>query len=176
VKIEYATDQLVLANAKQQLKNVQGFTWMGYTSAANYCAQNKVDLDQGLKWADIAVGINSNFQTNTSRSNVLKAMGKQDEADKALNAAIEVANENELNNYGYALIGNKDFKKAIAVLALNTQKHPKSANVWDSLGEAYALSGDKQNAIANFKKSLSLNPPPNVKANSEKYLRQLGAM
>jgi len=176
VKIEYATDQLVLANARQQLTNVQGFTWMGYTSAANYCAQNKVDLDQGLKWADFAVAMSSNFATNNARSNVLKAMGKQDEADKATAVAIEAASEAEINNYGYGLLNNKEFKKAIEVLKLNTQKHPKSANVWDSLGEAYALSGDKQNAIANFKKSLSMNPPANVKANSEKYLKQLGAL
>jgi len=43
-------------------------------------------------------------------------------------------------------------------------------------GEAYAAKGDKKNAIINFKKSLSMNPPPNVKANSEKYLKQLGAL
>lgn len=176
VKIEYSTPQIVFANAKQQLTNMQGFTWMGFSSAANYCAQNKIELEQGLKWADQAVLMNSNFQTNMARSNVLKAIGKQDEADKAVSSALEVGNENELNNYGYAQINNKDYKKAIEVLTLNTQRHPKSANVWDSLGEAYALSGDKQNAIANFKKSLSLNPPANVKANSEKYLKQLGAM
>ena len=59
---------------------------------------------------------------------------------------------------------------------LNTQRFPKSANTWDSLGEAYATKGDKKNAIINFKKSLTLNPPANVKANSEKYLKQLGAL
>lgn len=46
----------------------------------------------------------------------------------------------------------------------------------DSLGEAYALKGDKKNAIKNFKKSLTLNPPQNVKDNSQKYLKQLGAI
>jgi tetratricopeptide (TPR) repeat protein len=69
--------------------------------------------------------------------------------------------------------GNKD--KAIEIFVLNTVKFPKSANAWDSLGEAYANKGDKKNAIASFKKSLSLNPAPNVKANSEKFLQQLGA-
>jgi tetratricopeptide (TPR) repeat protein len=175
VKIEYATPQIVVENAKQQLNNMQGFTWMGFSSAANYCAANKVDLEQGLKWADAAIALNNNFQTNNAKSNVLKAMGKPEEAEKVLSNAIE-GNETDVNLYGYALLNNKNYKKAIEVLTLNTQRHPKSANVWDSLGEAYALSGDKQNAIANFKKSLSMNPPPLVKANSEKYLKQLGAM
>jgi tetratricopeptide (TPR) repeat protein len=66
--------------------------------------------------------------------------------------------------------------KAIEVFKLNTQRHPESPNAWDSLGEGYAIKGDKKNAILNFKKSLSMNPPPNVKANSEKYLKQLGSM
>lgn len=90
--------------------------------------------------------------------------------------AIAVATENELNTHGYTLLGQGDHDKAIAMFQLNTQRHPKSPNVWDSLGEAYATKGDKKNAIINFKKSLSLNPPANVKANSEKYLKQLGAL
>jgi len=65
--------------------------------------------------------------------------------------------------------------KTIELLALNAKRYPKDPNVWDSLGEAYATKGDKKNAILNFKKSLSMNPPPGVKANSEKFLTQLGA-
>jgi cytochrome c-type biogenesis protein CcmH/NrfG len=59
---------------------------------------------------------------------------------------------------------------------MNTKKYPNSANTWDSLGEAYATKGDKPNAIKNFKKALSLNPPEGVKANSEKFLKQFGAL
>ena len=59
---------------------------------------------------------------------------------------------------------------------MNTERFPRSANAWDSLGEAYATKGDKNAAIKHFKKSLTLNPPANVKANSEKFLKQFGAM
>jgi tetratricopeptide (TPR) repeat protein len=90
--------------------------------------------------------------------------------------AMSTATENEINVYGYQLLNQGDHDKAIAVLTLNTQKYPKSANAWDSLGEAYALKGDKPNAIKNFKKSLSLNPPENVRLNSENFLKRLGAM
>ena len=51
-----------------------------------------------------------------------------------------------------------------------------SGDAHDSLGEAYVTKGDSKNAIANFKKSLSMDPPANVKANSEKFLKQLGAL
>jgi len=176
VKIEFDVDNIVMANANEELKSTTGFNWIGFTSAANYAVNNKVNLDQALTWADRAVAMNSNFNTLSVRANVLKAQGKQDEANKAFDDAVAVSSENELNLYGYQLMNNKEQDKAIKMFVLNTQRHPKSANVWDSLGEAYALSGDKKNAVTNFKKCLSMNPPAAVKANSEKYLKQLGAM
>ena len=90
--------------------------------------------------------------------------------------AVTMANENEVNAYGYQLLGVQKFDKAIGIFKLNTTNHPTSANAWDSEGECYALAGDKKNAIVCFKKSLSLNPPPIVRTNSEKYMKQLGAM
>ena len=176
VKIEFAVDDIVMANAIEELKGPVGFTWQGYASAANYSLQNKVDLEQGLKWADIAVQQNNSFATLNLKAGFLNQMGKTSEGEKVMKDAIAIASENELNQYGYQLLNQQQPDKAIEVFTLNTQRHPKSANVWDSLGEGYAIKGDKKNAILSFKKALGMNPAPNVKANSEKYLKQLGAM
>jgi TolA-binding protein len=175
VKIEFATDQIVMDNAVQELKNTVGFSWEGYSSAAEYALQNKTDLDRAMGWIDRAIAMNKNFQTLAVKSGLLRLQGKTADADQVMNGAVEIANENELNNYGYQMLNQGKQDKAIELLTLNTKRHPESANTWDSLGEAYALKGDKKNAITNFKKSLSLNPPANVRANSEKYLTQLGA-
>lgn len=178
VKIEFDVDKIVMENANQELKSTAGFSWQGYSNAANYALANKLtdDYDQAIKWVDQAITINSNFTDLTVKSNLLKAMGKAAEADQIKKDAIAVGTEVELNAYGYQLLGQKDEDKAIEVFILNTQRHPASANCFDSLGEAYAIKGDKKNAITNFKKSLALNPPAATKANSEKYLKQLGAM
>ena len=176
VKIEFDVDKIVMANAVEELKNTTGFGWQGYASAANYAVQNKTNYDQALKWADQAVTMNKSFATLTTKSNVLRGMGKTEEADKIMNDAITMSTENELNLYGYQLMNNGNIDKAIEMFILNTKRFPKSANCFDSLGEAYVNKGDSKNAIANFKKSLSMNPPANVKANSEKFLKQLGAM
>jgi tetratricopeptide (TPR) repeat protein len=176
VKIEFDVDKIVMANAVAELKSAKGFGWQAYASAANYAVQNKINYEQALKWADQAIAINNSFGTLNTKSNVLRAMGKTEEADKIVNDAISISTENELNLYGYQLMNNGQVDKAIEVLTLNTKRFPKSANCFDSLGEAYATKGDSKNAIANFKKSLSMNPPANVRANSEKFLKQLGAM
>lgn len=176
VKIEFAVDNLVMANAAEQLKGTTGFSWQGYNSAANYALQNKVNLEQGLKWSDQAVAANNTFATVNVKAGLLDALGKSEEAEKLRAAALATATENDLNLYGYQLLGENKFDKAIEVLTLNTRNHPQSANAWDSLGEACALKGDKTNAIKHFKKSLTLSPAAGVKANSEKYLKQLGAL
>jgi Protein of unknown function (DUF2911) len=176
VKIEFAVDDIVMANAAEELKGPVGFNWQGYSSAANYALQNKVNYDQALKWIDQAIAQNNSFVTLNIKSGILKAMGNTAEGDKITADAIAIANENELNLYAYQLMNQGQQDKAIEMFKLNTERHPKSANTWDSLGEGYATKGDKKNAIANFKKSLSMNPPANVKANSEKFLKELGAL
>lgn len=176
VKIEFDVDKIVMANATEELKGPIGFNWQGFSSAANYALQNNVNQEQAIKWIDQAITQNKNFATLSIKSGLLKQAGNTGEADKLMTEAVAGATEVELNAYGYNLIAQGDLDKAIAMFQLNTQRHPKSANAWDSLGEGYATKGDKKNAIINFKKSLSMNPPANVKANSEKYLKQFGAL
>ncbi|UCE41445.1 MAG: serine hydrolase [Candidatus Aminicenantes bacterium] len=65
----------------------------------------------------------------------------------------------ELNTLGYYLLTEKKrTKDAIEIFKLNIKAYPKYANGYDSLAEAYMISGDKKLAIKNYAKSLELNP------------------
>lgn len=66
--------------------------------------------------------------------------------------------EDELNALGYQLIRANKFKEAVRIFQLNVEAYPQSSNVYDSLGEGYMDDGDKPQAIANYQKSLQLNP------------------
>jgi tetratricopeptide (TPR) repeat protein len=66
--------------------------------------------------------------------------------------------EYSLNSLGYGYLGEKKVNEAIDVFLLNVKLHPKAANTYDSLGEAYALAGQKELAIKNYEKSVELNP------------------
>lgn len=86
------------------------------------------------------------------------------EAEKKVYVSLETVlnkkliGEPDINVLGYEFLGNKKTSLAISIFKFNTQKFPESSNVWDSLGEAYMLNGDKELAISNYKKSLELNP------------------
>jgi len=66
--------------------------------------------------------------------------------------------EGQLNVLGYRLLQHHKAREAVAVLRLNAEAFPASANVYDSLGEAYAAAGDRKNAVINYEKALAMNP------------------
>lgn len=66
--------------------------------------------------------------------------------------------ETDLNATGYRLLAANKINEAIDVFKLNVKLFPKSHNTYDSLGEAYALAGNKKLAIENYEKALKLNP------------------
>lgn len=79
--------------------------------------------------------------------------------------------ENQLNALGYRLLGMKKVKEAIEIFKLNVESYPQSANVYDSLGEAYMINGDKELAIRNYQRVVELNPQNNNAVETLKKLR-----
>jgi glyoxylase-like metal-dependent hydrolase (beta-lactamase superfamily II) len=66
--------------------------------------------------------------------------------------------ERELNMLGYQLLNRDRIDDAIVILELNVEAYPEAFNTYDSLGEAYMLAGRTADAIANYERSLDLNP------------------
>lgn len=173
-KVEYDVDAIVLNNARNQLRNATGFSFQGPLSAANYCAQNQINQEEGIKWADQAIAANPNFGGYFAKARLLEQLGKNDEAITNYDKAVELANKPQLNFMGYQMMGKNKNEKALEYFKLNVKRNPKDANVHDSLGECYKNMGNSKAAIKELKTSLSLNPAAGVKANSIKNLKELG--
>ena len=78
--------------------------------------------------------------------------------------------EPELNTLGYQLLQAGRTADAIEVFKLNVEMFPKSGNVYDSLGESYAMAGNKELALANYRKSLELDP---ANTNAREFIQRL---
>ena len=61
-----------------------------------------------------------------------------------------------INALGYQYLQAEDLDKAIATFKTNVERYPGSANVHDSLGEAYENHGDPEQAAKSYKKAVSL--------------------
>jgi CubicO group peptidase (beta-lactamase class C family) len=80
--------------------------------------------------------------------------------------------EAALNELGYSLLYSRREQDAITVFQRNVQEFPQSSNAYDSLGEAYAKVGKKDLAIANYEKSLQLDPMNQNAVQGLKKLRE----
>ncbi|GAA4323133.1 alpha/beta hydrolase-fold protein [Flaviaesturariibacter amylovorans] len=64
--------------------------------------------------------------------------------------------EAEVNTYGYRFLQRKQFAKAEGFFKLNLENYPGSFNVYDSYGDFFLAKGDKDKAVAQFEKALSI--------------------
>jgi CubicO group peptidase (beta-lactamase class C family) len=69
-----------------------------------------------------------------------------------------VLREDRINRWAYSLLRSGKTGQAIGMFLYNTDRHPRSWNAWDSLGEAYEKATIKDKAIASYRRSLELNP------------------
>jgi CubicO group peptidase (beta-lactamase class C family) len=79
------------------------------------------------------------------------------DAMRADTARFAVA-EAEINRLGYFFLERGATARAVDIFALNVRAFPRSANVYDSLAEAQLARADTALAIANYRKSLELDP------------------
>jgi len=86
-----------------------------------------------------------------------------------------------LNQIGYRYINQQLFDEAIAVFLQNIENYPNSANVYDSMGDAYVAAGQFENARKNYAKAIergTVSADPNLRiyknnlANVEKKLSE----
>jgi hypothetical protein len=167
------TDQVVLDSLASQLRNLPRFWGTAWEQASAWALNNTTNLDLAETWADTAVALAPTFASYNLKAAILDRRGKKAEADSLRKAHLATANEAQLNAYGYQLLNQKRNSEALAIFIRNTKDHPESWNAWDSLGEAYAVTGDKAKAITNYQKALSLATDPVQKKRIEGILAGL---
>jgi dienelactone hydrolase len=90
--------------------------------------------------------------------------------------------EDIVNGTGYEHLQAGDTKGAVAILKLNVEAHPDSANAYDSVSDAYLADGQRELARQSARKALELLPTDptqddrrrkGIKASAENKLKQL---
>ncbi len=160
-KIEYDVAKVVIDNARAELKGPAGFGWQGYMQAARYCLQNNVNFDEAMTWIDQSIASSKGFSNLQVKSGLLAKKGQVGEAEKIMAEAIPTGNPNQLNAYGYQLLGQGKTKKAIEVFTLNVERNQDHPFIWgftDSLGEAHLKGGNKKMALKYYKQAKAKAP------------------
>jgi Tfp pilus assembly protein PilF len=173
-------NQLYVATIREELRGtVVGFQHEPYILAALFCAQNKVELEQGLQWADYAINDGfvgrEDFNSLSTKAQVLTAMGKDADAEVVMDKAIKhpTAAVGAIHQYGKSLLAAGKNQKALDVFKLNAKNHPEdkfTPNV--GLARGYSALGDKKSAIKYWETAIK-NLPDNQKQNLGFYEGEL---
>ncbi|MFN0015966.1 MAG: tetratricopeptide repeat protein [Saprospiraceae bacterium] len=82
--------------------------------------------------------------------------------------------EDRINQAGYDMLNGQKLDAAISVFLLNTRLFPKSANAWDSLGEAHYHAGAFEKAAGFYRKAIALDPDGSTGENARRMLKEMG--
>lgn len=169
----------VTAMADKMRGSTVGFTHEAYVTAAQFCLQNNVNLEQGLLWADYAITDGfvgrEDFNSLSTKAQLLTALKREAEAETLMSKAINhpTASIQAVHQYGRSLLAAGKIEKALDVFKLNAKNHPEdkfTVNV--GLARAYTASGDKKNAIKYWETAIK-NIPENQKQNLSFYEGEL---
>jgi tetratricopeptide (TPR) repeat protein len=146
------------AALRRDLTGLAQFFWQPWNNAANWCINNNACLDDAETWVNRSIEMNANFANNKTKSKLMRLKGDGAGADALLASSLTTATEAEVNLYGYELMNQGQQAEAIEIFRKNAKDHPQSWNVHDSLGEGLAAAGRNAEAIAAYRKALSLAP------------------
>lgn len=176
-KVETDLIKNQLAIFRDELRNRLGFTWQSWNQAAAWCAQRKTNLDEALLWADSATsanfGGNMVFQTHATKASVLKAMGRNEEADEVLKKALPMGTVVDLHQFGRQLLAQKKTTEALEVFKMNYTKNPDQFTTLVGLARGYSGVGDFKNALKYMTKALPLAPDDLNKKSVESMIEKL---
>ena len=160
---------LYVQQMRKDLQSWPGFDPRNWEAAATFCANNRINLEEALRWADLA--INGPFRGATAgdptfgarvvKASVLTALGRIPLADSVMNQAFELPTADAIAmwTYGSRVLAQGRAPRALAVFRANEQRNPRDA-FWVALGLAQGLAatGDTARAITQWEVALRTMP------------------
>lgn len=176
-------NDIYVAQIRKQLQSWAGFDYQSWQSAAQFCADNKVNLEEALVWADKAIKEpfrgaalgHEDFSTLQTKAAVLSAMGRESEADATMDKAMHLPGTSvtAVHQGGMRLLRAGRKEKAMEVFKFNAAQHPdEKFYTYVGLARGYTALGDKANAIKNWEIALR-NVPQEQKPNLPTYAKAL---
>jgi hypothetical protein len=168
-KVETDYNNLQLESFRRELRSEKAFNpgWQSFNQAAQFCLQNNVNLEEGMKWADDAINLQfigqKNFVTLSTKADFLSKLNRQAEADALMKEALPMGTVQQLHTYARQLLQQKKSKEAFEVFKINYDKNPNEFTTQVGMARGYSAIGDYKKALDFAKKALpkadNLNKP-----------------
>ena len=157
-KVSVDVHAVVQSSLKKQLRNLSQYTWMSGDDAANYLLAEKVGLDDALKYVDASITNEDRYDNELTKSNVLAALNRKDDAAAAEKKALALASPLQMHIYARNLQGQKRADDAYAIFRDNAKKHPEMWFVHSGLARIYCSQGKYDDAAKEMRIALEKAP------------------
>src|SRR5260370_25500493 len=128
---------VVEASLKKQLRNLSMTTWMSWDDAANYLLKGKLDFSTALTYADKSIENEDRYDNEITKSRILTALNRKDEAAIAQKKALALATPLQVHSYARQLLGENRREEAFPIFNDTAHKHPHQWFVYTHLPPSY---------------------------------------
>jgi hypothetical protein len=178
VEVPNAT-QLYVDQMKAELTSFAGFNSAHWLRNAQFCLQNKTNLEEALMWVNISMNTErfngqKTFPAMQTKAGILTALGRQEEAESVMTDALTLnPSVAELHQYGRSLLATGKNERALEIFKLNRKLHADDTfTTYVGLARGYTAIGNKKEAIRNWESALK-NIPPEQKSNTAIFEEEL---
>src|SRR5208282_71932 len=134
------------------------YTWMSWDNAATYLLTEKIDLNDALTYINKSIDNEDRFDNEMTKSKVLLALDKKDEAMTAQKKALDFANPLQLHQFARQLLGEKHNEEAFTIWRDNARKHPDQWYAHVGLARMYSAQSKFDDAQKEMKVALAAAP------------------
>ncbi|MGC2195802.1 MAG: DUF2911 domain-containing protein [Terriglobales bacterium] len=173
-KVSVKVNEIVEASLRQQMRGLSQYTWDAWDDAASYLLAHKADLDEALEYENRSIGTEARYDNYLTKSQILDAMGKKEEAKAMHDKALAIATPQQLHQYAFQLKGQKKDDEAYAVWRKNAKDHPDLWFTHSGMARVYSSQGDFDNALKEMKIAEAGAPEQN-KVFIEAFIKRLEA-
>jgi hypothetical protein len=159
-KVDVKSDDIVAENLHKQLRGLAQYTWDGWDDAANYLLTDKVHLDEALTYTDRSIQNEERYENLITKSKVLAALGRNEEAKAATDRALALANAIQLHTYARGLQNDGKTEEAYKVFQENAKRNPNSWVVHVGMARMYSGKGDFPSASKELGTAIATAPEP----------------
>jgi hypothetical protein len=159
-----ADREATLANIRNQMRGQAQYIWDGPDDAAAWCADNKINLGEALRWSDRSIQIEDRFENEMTKSRILKELKRDTEAAAARDKAMELGNAAQLYTFGRQALAQGSKTEALAYFRVVVKRFPDHWLAHLAQSRLSVAAGDFPSALKEIQAAQTGAPEANKPA------------